>query len=154
MTHKIERVTIGQLSRSQCRELFWRGLQFEFGSYHRFHTSYCIKYSTACQERKIGERTRLDQAPNKEDLLPPLETSTSATPASSRKKKNTSPKRNASCLKQGVKRPKAEEAARQVLKVPPAYTSQTCSACGHRQEKPQACSREESSRWYQSKESC
>jgi putative transposase len=31
---------------------------------------------------------------------------------------------------------KAEEAARQVVKVNPAYTSQTCSACGHRQEMP------------------
>jgi putative transposase len=31
---------------------------------------------------------------------------------------------------------KAEEAARQVVKVPPAYTSQTCSGCGHRQELP------------------
>jgi putative transposase len=31
---------------------------------------------------------------------------------------------------------KAEEAARQVVKVPPAYTSQTCSGCGHRQEMP------------------
>ncbi len=27
---------------------------------------------------------------------------------------------------------KAEETARQVVKVPPAYTSQTCSCCGHR----------------------
>ncbi len=31
---------------------------------------------------------------------------------------------------------KAEEATRQVVKVPPAYTSQTCSCCGHRQEMP------------------
>jgi putative transposase len=31
---------------------------------------------------------------------------------------------------------KAEEAARCVVKVPPAYTSQTCAACGHRQEMP------------------
>ncbi len=31
---------------------------------------------------------------------------------------------------------KAEEAARQVVKVPPAYTSQTCSCCGHHQEMP------------------
>lgn len=31
---------------------------------------------------------------------------------------------------------KAEEAARQVVKVPPAYTSQTCSCCDHRQEMP------------------
>jgi putative transposase len=31
---------------------------------------------------------------------------------------------------------KAEEAARQVVKVTPAYTSQTCSGCGHRQELP------------------
>jgi putative transposase len=31
---------------------------------------------------------------------------------------------------------KAEEAARQVVKVNPAYTSQTCSACGHLQEMP------------------
>lgn len=31
---------------------------------------------------------------------------------------------------------KAEEAARQVVKVRPAYTSQTCSSCGHHQEIP------------------
>jgi putative transposase len=31
---------------------------------------------------------------------------------------------------------KAEEAARQVVKVPLAYTSQTCSWCGRRQEMP------------------
>jgi putative transposase len=31
---------------------------------------------------------------------------------------------------------KAEEAARQVVKVPPAHTSQTCSSCRHRQEMP------------------
>jgi putative transposase len=31
---------------------------------------------------------------------------------------------------------KAEEAARCVVKVPPAYTSQTCSVCGHRQHMP------------------
>jgi putative transposase len=31
---------------------------------------------------------------------------------------------------------KAEEAGRQVVRVNPAYTSQTCSACGHRQSLP------------------
>ena len=31
---------------------------------------------------------------------------------------------------------KAEEAARQVVKVPPAYTSQTCSCCGHQKALP------------------
>ncbi|WP_244422435.1 RNA-guided endonuclease InsQ/TnpB family protein [Ktedonobacter racemifer] len=31
---------------------------------------------------------------------------------------------------------KAEDAGRRVVKVPPAYTSQTCSACGHRQPMP------------------
>ncbi len=31
---------------------------------------------------------------------------------------------------------KAEEAARCVVKVPPAYTSQTCSVCGHQQKMP------------------
>jgi putative transposase len=31
---------------------------------------------------------------------------------------------------------KAEEAGRQIIKVNPAYTSQTCSACGHRQKMP------------------
>lgn len=31
---------------------------------------------------------------------------------------------------------KAEEAGRQFIKVNPAYTSQTCSACGHRQKMP------------------
>src|SRR6185312_3449469 len=31
---------------------------------------------------------------------------------------------------------KAEEAGRQVVKVNPAYTSQTCSACGRRQSMP------------------
>jgi putative transposase len=31
---------------------------------------------------------------------------------------------------------KAEEAGRHVVKVDPAYTSQTCSACGHRQPMP------------------
>jgi putative transposase len=31
---------------------------------------------------------------------------------------------------------KAEEAGRRVIKVNPAYTSQTCSACGHRQKMP------------------
>jgi putative transposase len=31
---------------------------------------------------------------------------------------------------------KAEEAGRQVVKVNPAYTSQTCSVCGHRQKMP------------------
>ena len=31
---------------------------------------------------------------------------------------------------------KAEEAARLVVKVNPAYTSQTCSACGHIQDMP------------------
>ncbi|EFH88531.1 putative transposase IS891/IS1136/IS1341 family [Ktedonobacter racemifer DSM 44963] len=31
---------------------------------------------------------------------------------------------------------KAEEAGRQVVRVNPAYTSQTCSACGHRQQMP------------------
>jgi putative transposase len=31
---------------------------------------------------------------------------------------------------------KAEEAGRQVVKVNPAYTSQTCSGCGHRQSMP------------------
>jgi putative transposase len=31
---------------------------------------------------------------------------------------------------------KAEEAERQVIKVPPAYTSQACSDCGHRQVMP------------------
>jgi len=31
---------------------------------------------------------------------------------------------------------KAEEAGRQVVRVNPAYTSQTCSACGHRQPMP------------------
>lgn len=31
---------------------------------------------------------------------------------------------------------KAEEAARCVVKVPPAYTSQTCSVCGHKQNMP------------------
>jgi len=31
---------------------------------------------------------------------------------------------------------KAEEAARQVVKVNPAYTSQSCSACGNIQEMP------------------
>ncbi|WP_075164134.1 RNA-guided endonuclease InsQ/TnpB family protein [Ktedonobacter racemifer] len=33
-------------------------------------------------------------------------------------------------------RAKAEEAGRQVVRVNPAYTSQTCSACGHRQPMP------------------
>jgi len=31
---------------------------------------------------------------------------------------------------------KAEEAGRQLVKVNPAYTSQTCSVCGHRQKMP------------------
>ena len=31
---------------------------------------------------------------------------------------------------------KAEEASRCVVKVPPAYTSQTCSVCGHKQNMP------------------
>ena len=31
---------------------------------------------------------------------------------------------------------KAEEAGRQFVKVNPAYTSQTCSVCGHRQRMP------------------
>jgi putative transposase len=31
---------------------------------------------------------------------------------------------------------KAEEAGREVVRVNPAYTSQTCSACGHRQAMP------------------
>ena len=31
---------------------------------------------------------------------------------------------------------KAEEAEREIIRVNPAYTSQTCSACGHRQEMP------------------
>ena len=31
---------------------------------------------------------------------------------------------------------KAEEAGREVVRVNPAYTSQTCSSCGHRQEMP------------------
>jgi len=31
---------------------------------------------------------------------------------------------------------KAEEAGRQIVRVNPAYTSQTCSACGHRQDMP------------------
>jgi putative transposase len=31
---------------------------------------------------------------------------------------------------------KAEEAGREVVRVNPAYTSQTCSACGHRQPMP------------------
>ncbi|HEY6411432.1 MAG TPA: transposase [Ktedonobacteraceae bacterium] len=31
---------------------------------------------------------------------------------------------------------KAEEAARRVVKVAPAYTSQTCSVCGHKQKMP------------------
>jgi putative transposase len=31
---------------------------------------------------------------------------------------------------------KAEEAGRDVVRVNPAYTSQTCSACGHRQPMP------------------
>ena len=31
---------------------------------------------------------------------------------------------------------KAEEAGREVIRVNPAYTSQTCSCCGHRQEMP------------------
>src|SRR5438093_7685184 len=31
---------------------------------------------------------------------------------------------------------RAEEAGRVVVRVNPAYTSQTCSACGHRQEMP------------------
>ena len=31
---------------------------------------------------------------------------------------------------------KAEEAGRQVVKVNPAYTSQTCSCCGYRQPMP------------------
>ncbi len=31
---------------------------------------------------------------------------------------------------------KAEEAGRQVVRVNPAFTSQTCSACGHRQPMP------------------
>lgn len=31
---------------------------------------------------------------------------------------------------------KAEEAARCVVKVPPAYTAQTCSVCGHKQNMP------------------
>jgi len=31
---------------------------------------------------------------------------------------------------------KAEEAGRQFVKVNPAYTSQTCSQCGHRQKMP------------------
>jgi putative transposase len=31
---------------------------------------------------------------------------------------------------------KAEEAGRQVVRVNPAYTSQTCSVCGHRQPMP------------------
>lgn len=31
---------------------------------------------------------------------------------------------------------KAEEAARCMVKIPPAYTSQTCSMCGHRQKMP------------------
>jgi len=30
----------------------------------------------------------------------------------------------------------AEEAGREVVRVNPAYTSQTCSACGHRQPMP------------------
>src|SRR2546423_2264379 len=57
--HIIECVTIGQLRCSQCRELFWRGRQFELCRYHRFHTSSYTKYSTACQERKTGERTNV-----------------------------------------------------------------------------------------------
>jgi putative transposase len=31
---------------------------------------------------------------------------------------------------------KAEEAGRKLVKVNPAYTSQTCSQCGHRQKMP------------------
>jgi putative transposase len=31
---------------------------------------------------------------------------------------------------------KAEEAGRQFVKVNPAFTSQTCNACGHRQKMP------------------
>jgi putative transposase len=31
---------------------------------------------------------------------------------------------------------KAEEAGREVIRVNPAYTSQTCSSCGHRQVMP------------------
>jgi putative transposase len=31
---------------------------------------------------------------------------------------------------------KAEEAGRAVVRVSPAYTSQTCSSCGHRQQMP------------------
>lgn len=31
---------------------------------------------------------------------------------------------------------KAEEAERQVIKVPPAYTPQSCAECGHRQSMP------------------
>src|SRR5258708_17440127 len=49
LAYKVECVAICQLSSTQCVELFWRGIQFEFCRYHRFHTYYCIKYSTKCQ---------------------------------------------------------------------------------------------------------
>ncbi|MHB1899363.1 MAG: RNA-guided endonuclease InsQ/TnpB family protein, partial [Leptospirillum sp.] len=34
---------------------------------------------------------------------------------------------------------KAENAGREFRKVNPAYTSQTCSSCGHRQKMPLSC---------------
>src|SRR6266487_3128355 len=56
-THIVQGIAIGQLHGTQCSELFSARMQFEFGCNHRFHTSYSIKYSTACQERKTVERT-------------------------------------------------------------------------------------------------
>src|SRR6266516_2002413 len=53
--HIIERITIGQLHCPQGGKLLMRRMQFEFGRYHCFHASYCIKCSTACQRRKIVE---------------------------------------------------------------------------------------------------
>ncbi len=55
LTDKVQGIAIGQLRGTQCLELLGRGMQFEFGRYHLFHTFYGIIYSTACQDSKMVE---------------------------------------------------------------------------------------------------
>src|SRR5712692_1010780 len=67
LTHEIERVAIGHLRCTQCSELFWSRMQFEFRREYRFHPFEYIRYSTTCQERKTVQRTTRCTSPRSKE---------------------------------------------------------------------------------------
>ena len=71
LAHIVQRIPIRQLRCPQCLELLRSRMQCELSRYHRFHASYSIKVSAACQDGKVVECfrcTRLGQ------FLPPTST--------------------------------------------------------------------------------